>query len=222
MPSRHPQGIVYGSLWVLALALGWFEGAVVVYLRALYYPQGFGFPLAVMSARLLGVEIVREACSILLLAAAASLASVQLAGRIGAFLLLFGVWDLTYYGVLKLVLGWPDSLGTWDLLFLIPLPWVGPVWAPVTVAALFVVGGTYLLSTVDRVRRYAGRDVAVLLASATALVGSFMTPWRVMLDQGVPETFSAWLFWAGLSIGAWWFIHVERNASRAGPAQSMP
>ena len=77
--------------------------------------------------------MAREACTLVLLAAVAWLAGHRAADRIGAFFVSFGIWDLTYYAVLRLLSGWPDSIRTLDILFLIPLPWVAPVWAPVTV-----------------------------------------------------------------------------------------
>ena len=46
--------------------------------------------------------------------------------RFGYFLLSFGIWDVFYYVFLKVLIGWPESLLTWDVLFLIPLTWVGP------------------------------------------------------------------------------------------------
>ncbi len=113
----------YVWLCLLGLALGWFEGAVVVYLRELYYPDGFRFPVIIMPAWLVGVELVREAASLLLLAAGARLAGRDFLERFGAFMTLFGIWDLVYYCVLKLVLDWRESFATWDLLF----PVAGPL-----------------------------------------------------------------------------------------------
>ena len=99
----------YVSLWIFALALGWIEGSVVIYLREIYVRQldvtGFQFPVRFMSNRLIAVEIAREACSLLVLVAVAWLAGHRRADRAGAFLLVFGLWDLTYYGVLRLMLG---------------------------------------------------------------------------------------------------------------------
>jgi hypothetical protein len=203
----------YLTLWVLALALGWFEASVVVYLRELYCPTGFQFPVPLMPARLVAVEVTREALSIVLLGAAACLATRRVAGRIGAFLLLFGVWDLTYYAVLKLVLGWPEAWGDWDILFLIPLPWVGPVWAPSMVAALFVAAGSYLFWTSDRARRYRRVDAAVLLASGAAIVATFLAGWRIVPSQEVPRGFAAVPFWAAVLGGTAWFVHAERRRS---------
>ncbi len=94
----------------------------MVYLRELYYPDGFRFPIIILPAWLVGVELVREAAGLLLLAAGARLAGRGFLERFGAFMTLFGIWDLVYYGVLKLVLDWPESFATWDLLFLLPVP----------------------------------------------------------------------------------------------------
>jgi hypothetical protein len=58
-----------------------------------------------------------------------------------AFAIAFGVWDIVFYACLKLLLGWPASLFTWDILFLIPVPWVGPVIAPVLVSLTMIAAG---------------------------------------------------------------------------------
>jgi hypothetical protein len=209
--NRHPTSSSYLVLWIVGLAIGWFEAAVVIDLRALLYPGGFDFPLEVMPVRLLAVEIVREACSLVLLAGIGYLASTTVAGRLGAFLFLFGVWDIVYYVALKLVLGWPASLGTWDLLFLIPLPWVGPVWAPALVAVEFIVVGTYLYWTASKPRAYSRAHVAVIVASAVVIVTSFLTEWRVVIELARPSRFHAWMYWMGLASGTAAFWHAERR-----------
>jgi len=201
----------YVALWIVGLTIGWFEASVVVYLRQIFYPGGFQFPLVAMPLRLLGVEVAREACSLALLAGVAWLAGRRLAERIGAFLLLFGIWDLTYYGVLKFVLDWPAGLGTWDILFLIPVPWASPVWAPVIVAAEFVAAGSYLVWTGDRARAYRATDVIVLLASAATIVATFLAEWRAVADERVPQAFPTWLFWTGVVVGTGWLIRAERR-----------
>lgn len=212
----------YASLAVLALAFGWIEASVVVYLREIYvgelarqgtsYLAGLQVPLVTLPSHLVAVEMVREACTIVLLASVAWMAGRRPADRIGAFLLSFGIWDLVYYAVLKLALGWPDSLGAWDILFLIPLPWVAPVWAPVTVAALFVAAGTYLFWTAERARRYRWPDVGVLAASALMTIAAFLVEWKAAADHRVPEQFPVWLFWAAVGLGTAWFVRVERRA----------
>lgn len=209
----------YVGLCIIALAFGWIEAAAVVYLREIHLREAnlarFQFPLIALPADLVSVEIVREACTLLVLGAVAWLAGRRLADRMGAFLLVFGVWDLTYYGALRLVRGWPESLTTWDLLFLIPLPWVAPVWAPATVAGMFVVAGTYLFWTAERPRQYRRADVAIVLTSALVIVASFLVEWRVVLDREVPQRFPLWLFWTGVVLGTLWFVHVERRSAAA-------
>ena len=91
------------------------------------------------------VELIRELATLLMLLAAAGLAAGSAWGRFGAFAFAFGVWDLVYYTVLKAVLGWPASLATWDVLFLLPGIWVGPVWSAVGVAVPLVVCGGWIL-----------------------------------------------------------------------------
>lgn len=204
----------YLWLWLLGLALGWFEAAVVVYLRELYYPDGFRFPIVFASDRVAVVEIVREAASILLLAAAARLAGRAFLERFAAFMLLFGIWDLVYYAALWLVLGWPQSLLTWDILFLIPVPWVGPVWAPSLVALTLVAAGSYLYCTAERPREVRRLDWAVEIAAGLLIVLSFVDGWRVVVEAREPERFPAGLFWAGWLLGVAWFVAAERRMRR--------
>src|SRR3989339_548079 len=116
---------------IFSIAMGLFEAIVVVYLRQLYYPQGFDFPLAAFPASRLSVEWLREACTIVMLAALGLMTGRNASGRFAFFILSFGIWDIVYYLGLKWLLNWPASLFTWDILFLIPVAWTGPVLAPV-------------------------------------------------------------------------------------------
>ncbi len=215
MTLRHRN---YLALWIVGLTIGWFEAAIVVDLRALFYPNGFTFPMVVMPNRLLGVEVAREACSLVLLAAIAWLAGQRRAERWGAFLILFGIWDLVYYVVLKLILDWPAGmdLGTWDILFLIPLPWSGPIWAPALVAVEFVVIGSYVFFTGDRQREYTRFDVGVIVSACIIIVGSFMAEWRAIAESRTPEHFPVGIFALGVLLGTARFIQVEGRARRAG------
>ncbi len=62
-------------LAVFALAMGYMEAAIVVYLRQLYYPQGFSFPLAnTMLEPVFVIELGRELATIVILTVAAWLA----------------------------------------------------------------------------------------------------------------------------------------------------
>jgi hypothetical protein len=214
----------YAILWVLALAFGWIEAAVVVYLREAGFQQGAtdvaGFQVTLVSlpGHLVAVELVREACTLLLLGAVAWLAGRRIADRAGAFLLSFGLWDLTYYAVLRLVSGWPDRLAAWDVLFLIPVPWIAPVWAPVIVAVIFVGVGSYLFWTPERQRTYRRPDVLIFAASLCLTLAAFLAGWRAVADHRLPDRFPAWLFWAGVALGAGWFVRVEWRPAASGRA----
>jgi hypothetical protein len=204
----------YLWLLLLGLAIGWFEAAVVVYLRELYYPDGFRFPIRIVWDAVVRVEMVREAASLLLLASAARLSGRRFLERFAAFMILFGVWDLLYYAFLKLLLDWPASLSDWDVLFLIPLPWVGPVWAPCLVSLALVGVGSYLFLTADRRRAYGAGDWAVTVACGLLVIASFLSEWRAVIEGRVPRDFSAGLFFTGLLLGLGWFLHAERRERR--------
>jgi hypothetical protein len=201
----------YIWLWLFGLSLGWFEGAVVVYLRELYYPDGFRFPVIIIPTWLAAVELVREAASLLLLAAGARLAGRYFLQRFAAFMILFGIWDLVYYAVLKLVLDWPESLATWDILFLLPVPWVGPVWAPCLISITLVAVGSYLYSTPHRPRAYRGSDWGIVCTGGLIVIGSFVAEWRAVVEERVPESYPAGLFWLGFLLALGWFLVAERR-----------
>ena len=83
-------------------------------------------------------EVVREAATLVMLLAVGGLAGRSWRSRLGYALVAFGVWDIFYYVFLKIITGWPHSLLDWDILFLIPLPWWGPVMAPVSIALVML------------------------------------------------------------------------------------
>jgi hypothetical protein len=85
---------------------------------------------------------VREAATLLMLFAVGWLAGKTWRSRVGYTLLAFGVWDIFYYVFLKIITGWPHSILDWDILFLLPLPWWGPVIAPAIIATLMILFGT--------------------------------------------------------------------------------
>lgn len=116
---------------IFATAMAFLESAVVVYLRALYYPEGFEFPLKMMNQNIIVTEIFREAATMIMLLTVAIISIKSLISRFAVFIYVFAIWDIFYYIWLYILLGWPPSLFTWDLLFLIPVTWVGPVMAPV-------------------------------------------------------------------------------------------
>lgn len=126
-----------------AIAMAWVESAVVVYLRTLidrlepYQPN----PLPNFGG--LGwIELGREAATLAMLLTVGVLAGASWRKKFAYSIIAFGVWDIFYYVFLAPMSGWPRTIFDWDILFLIPLPWWGPVIAPASIAALMIVGGT--------------------------------------------------------------------------------
>jgi len=132
-------------LTVFAIAMGFLEAIVVVYLRQLYYPDGFRFPFVLLPEDQIIIEWVREITTIVMLVTIGMIAGKNKLQRFFYFLFTFGVWDIFYYVGLKAFLDWPESLLTWDILFLIPLPWIGPVLAPVLCSLAMIV---FAISTI--------------------------------------------------------------------------
>jgi hypothetical protein len=96
------------------------------------------------------------------------------------------------------------------------------VWAPITVATLLVVAGSYLYWTADLVRRYRWTDAGVLVTSACLTVTAFLVGSSAVIDHGVPEHFPVWLFWAGVVLGAVWFVGVERREATQARDKGRP
>ena len=121
------------TIWIVsfAIAMGYLESAVVVYLRQIYYPEGFNFPMKEMSQILAVTELYREAATLIMILAVSVLVAEKRLHRFAWFLVIFSIWDIAYYLFLKILLDWPASLLTTDILFLLPSIWTGPVIAPV-------------------------------------------------------------------------------------------
>lgn len=181
-------------LWVLVFGItfGFVESSVVVYLRDLYYPGGFAFPLKLMAPGHLVVEIVREAATVLMLAAVAMLAGSKPWSRFGFFMVAFGVWDVFYYVWLKVVLHWPANLFDWDILFLIPLPWIGPVIAPLLISMLMIVLGWTIVIRVEGNILFAPGKLSWFLSVSGVLCAlySFMKDTPATLHGQEPAPYS--------------------------------
>jgi len=160
--SAPRAGARLAALAILAAAMGWLEAVVVVYLRVLLgFAHGSAEPPPDEMARrlgalpwLIGTEQGREAATIVMLLAGAWLAAPRLRSRLGAFLVAFGTWDIAYYLALYVLLRWPPSLRTLDLLFLIPPGpwWVQPVWVPIVVSLFMIAVGARLFVPRERGR----------------------------------------------------------------------
>lgn len=145
--NKHTSN--YYLIGVFAIAMGALEAIVVVYLRQLYYPMGFDFPLTMLVAKMVTVEWLREIATIVMLVTIGMMAGRTLLQRFAWFLYSFAVWDIFYYLWLKVLLNWPSSLLTWDILFLIPVPWAGPVLAPV-ICSITMIGMAALILHLQR------------------------------------------------------------------------
>jgi len=219
---------IVAALFLFGISFGYVEAAVVVYLRAIYDPIRHNihpgrkpsdlFPLispqqladaGPENPRRLGIEIGREAATMLMLAGIALACGRNLHEWIAAFAVAFGVWDIAFYAFLRLMIHWPDSLATWDILFLIPLPWVGPVWAPVLVALTMIVCGLISL-------RFGGLRGGALhwlgvLAGALIIVLAFVWDYHNTTAGGLPNPFNWPLLLAGEAVGLMSFLAAARN-----------
>jgi hypothetical protein len=220
---------VWRKVWnatAFAIAMAYVEAAVVVYLRRLYYHErgGFDFPLAVIDTPTLLLEMGRQACTIIMLATAGVAAGRTKVGKFAFFLLLFGIWDIFYYVWLKVFLGWPLSLLTWDVLFLIPVRWVGPVLAPVLVACTMIGMALTMLHLEARGPVLPAGKVVWLaqVAAALIIIVSFtidviprLDPQGTLPAQWVPTTYRWELLLVGLALAFGTFVRWARQAQRA-------
>jgi hypothetical protein len=136
---------------VFGIAFGYIEAAVVVYLRTIFHPDGFTFPLvnfgvSALWERLLLTEIGREGATLVLILTGAWLFGRNRQQRFAYFLTIFAVWDIFYYVWLKVLIDWPASVMDWDILFLMPTTWAGPVLAPVLVSVTLLAFAVIILS----------------------------------------------------------------------------
>lgn len=163
-------------LTLFAIAMGYMESAIVVYLRELYYPNGFGFPLQPVPPKIAITEFWREAATIIMLGGVGMLTGKNRAQRLVFFLYCFAVWDIFYYVFLYVLVGWPQSLFTWDILFLIPVPWVGPVLCPCIVSLTMILLTFVTLHWQKRGRtaRLIAKEKILFTAGSLVIIFSFI------------------------------------------------
>ncbi|MCE5250931.1 hypothetical protein LLG96_11990 [bacterium] len=216
MNHKHFFRLVHVVLF--AVAMGYFEAVVVVYLRGMYYPDGFSFPLQNAPARMIGIEFFREAATVVMLMTVAALAGRKFWERFGYFLILFGIWDIFYYVFLRVTIDWPGSLVEWDVLFLIPLPWIGPVIAPSLVAALMTVIGISMTNLVHRGYDFRPARLTWVLtfAATTVILYSFMKDFDAMFCQMMPQPYLYSLLVLGLVLYCIAYVHTYREVIRRG------
>jgi len=235
--SRNSLNII---TWVslFSIAMGYLESAVVVYLREIYYPEGFAFPLKMLDLNIAITELAREFATLVMLAGIGIIAGRSWLERFGFFIFAFGIWDIFYYIFLYVLLGWPESLFTWDILFLIPTTWVGPVLAPVINALSMIIFGVLIWffqsnGTPVAIRR---REWMMLIVGSLIVIWAYIEDYMSYMKrefslseiffpgdsqklmefaiQYVPLNFSWWIFGLGqmlivAGIVLWYFSHRE-------------
>jgi len=175
-------------LMIFAIAMANLEAAVVVYLRELYYPEGFAFPLKLISDKILLIEIIREFSTIVMLLCIAYLCGKSSLERFFYFIFAFGTWDIFYYVWLKIFLNWPASLLTDDILFLIPVPWIAPIYAPVIISIsmiAFSIVSIYLQQKGFSLKTYKLSIIASVIGVALILF-SFMWDFQTRINSVSP------------------------------------
>jgi hypothetical protein len=232
------------ALILFGVSFGYVEAAMVVYLRALYAPlheqlhpgrlASDLFPLIRLdqlqaagpeAMHWLSTELIREFATLVMLAAVAWTAAARdFRQWLAGFMIAFGIWDIFYYAFLKLLLGWPESLLTWDLLFLLPVPWAGPVLAPVLVALSMVLAGATVvyMERGSRPELITWRQWLCIITGGVMIVLAFCWDFRNLLDGGEPNPFNWPLFVFGLTIGMIGFlIALCRGRRTSPPVQSF-
>lgn len=216
MSAASPDGPARGTglrataaaVIAFGIAMAFLESAVVVYLqRALGIDPLALFPLQDPAGvgDLAAIEVGREAATLLMLVAVGWLAGRSALERLAWTAVAFGTWDILYYAWLAVFIGWPSSLGTWDLLFLIPVPWAGPVAAPVAVSVALVGFG---LAAAARLRvgapvRAGRAQLAAGILGGLVVILAFCWNAPLLLDGGIPTDFPWPVFAAGMTLAAW-------------------
>ncbi len=228
------------TLWIVffAVAMGYLESAVVVYLRELYYPEGFDFPLKAMTQTVAVTELYRELATLIMILAVSVLAAEFWLQRFAWFLVVFSVWDIAYYVFLKALIGWPASFFTTDILFLLPSIWTGPVIAPVINSLTMILVAAVILkkSKESNIFTRLSGMVWILLGTGSLIVliaymidfATFVLDYRHSLSSGdrsrdqnilylstqfIPRSFDWLLFFSGVSLHlAAIFLIVLRKA----------
>jgi len=234
-PSRFGLLRSVAALVLFSAAFGYLEAAVVSYLRILheparrhYYPNRGPselFPLLTLERlraegpeqqKTLLIKIGREAATMVMLASIALAVARNARQWTAAFAIAFGVWDIVFYACLKLLLGWPPSLFTWDILFLIPTPWVGPVLAPVLVSLVMIAAGIWCLwrEAANRPLQVGLWNAAGVLAGALVIILSFTLDYLHIMAGGMPHRFHWELFGLGMAIGAASYRQAARRNDR--------
>jgi hypothetical protein len=226
------------ALFLFGASFGYVEAAVVVYLRAVLEPVRHAnfqpetdngvFPLLTVEqlqtagpqyAHTLTVEAFRELATLIMLAAAGLAIAGNLRQWLAGFMISFGIWDIFYYVFLRLLIGWPNSLMTWDILFLVPVPWVGPVISPVIVSVSMILAGGAILwrDASQRPIAFSFWHWAMIFGGGLIVIVAFCWDWRQASVGGLPNPFNWPLFATGEVVGLAGFLHAFSRAGARTP-----
>ncbi|MHC4105998.1 MAG: hypothetical protein ACYSR9_13735 [Planctomycetota bacterium] len=204
---------VFCIVFVFSIAFAYIESAVVVYLREIFYPDGFTFPLTTFGLsplwkRLLLTEIGREAATIVLIFTGSWLVGKNRHQRFAYFMTIFAVWDIFYYVWLKVLLDWPSSIMDWDILFLIPTTWASAVLCPVLISLTLLIFAAIILyrDAHGGTIKVTWPDWLSFIVSGIIVVVSFCTPGPHVTEPDFKSYFYWPLFAAGLLLAVGVFI----------------
>ena len=189
---------------------------MVVYLRQLFYPEGFNFPLKPIDPDTLYVESLREVATLIILGAAGAMAGKTNWDKFAFFMYAFGLWDIFYYLWLKVFIGWPESFLTPDLLFLVPVIWWGPVIAPMIVAFSLCGSGIAIVFMVERGLTLKAKpaDIALICIGAALILYTFMIDAPLVEAGRELPPYRWWLFFTGEFIGVAAFTKMVIRENR--------
>lgn len=208
------------KLWwvgLFAIAMAYVESTVVVYIRRIYGISDLLLDIPPFDPVIAPIEVGRELATLVMLLAVGWAVGKTLHSRISFAFFTFGIWDIFYYIWLRVFIGWPNSLFSSDILFLIPLPWWGPVIAPVLIACLMVVGGVLAVISEDKGRKikFFISDWITLIAGVLIMLYSFMEDALSIIPTDVdtiaqlrPTSFNWPIYILGLVITGYAVLHA--------------
>jgi hypothetical protein len=213
MKKKYSENNLLGrwiGVMVFALAFAWVESAVVIYLREIYFNGTFEFPLIIKRVAgerivdpIVWIEFGREIGTIIMLISIGWMGGRSKLQKFCFFMIAFGIWDIFYYVWLDVLTGWPESLMTWDLLFYVPLPWVGPVITPVLIALSMAAAGSLIIyyDAKGYAIQWRWWDLVIEFCCGILMIIAFCWDWKNILQlpgdvlrTGSPNPFAWWLF----------------------------
>ena len=220
--SNRANFVRLGWVAIFAIAMAYLEAAVVVYLRKVYGITDLMLSVPAFDPQIGAIELGRELATLVMLFAIGWAVGHNLCSREGYAIFAFGLWNIFYYFWLRVMIGWPNSLFDPDLLFLIPLPWWGPVLSSVLIALLLVIFGTML--ALEEVFGYSLRisrfNLVLFALSALIMLYTFMRDALALLPSDLQALSQAkltnfkWpLFLCGYGLGV---FGLWRSIQRGG------